>query len=64
MRMEENLCPRCGWPVAELPRSADSVQLMSRGRLDYVRCVCGNWLARINGIVVGATRNTGGPHGT
>jgi hypothetical protein len=48
----ENRCPRCGWPLAELPASA--AQPVSH-RLDYVRCVCGSWLARLDGEVVGAT---------
>jgi hypothetical protein len=29
---------------------------MSRGRVDYRHCVCGSWLALLNGDVVGATR--------
>jgi hypothetical protein len=30
---------------------------MSRGRVDYRRCVCGSWLTLLNGDVVGATRS-------
>ena len=53
--MEENRCPRCGWPLAELPASA-TVPGSIGSRADYVRCLCGSWLARVNGVVVGATR--------
>ncbi|MEW2499486.1 hypothetical protein ACQPXB_25110 [Amycolatopsis sp. CA-161197] len=53
--MDENRCPRCGWPLAELPPSA--VVPGSRGsRADYVRCLCGSWVARLGGVVVGSTR--------
>lgn len=51
--MESNRCPRCGWPLAELPVTAARPVTH---RLDYVRCVCGSWLARLDGEVVGATR--------
>ncbi|WP_199730410.1 hypothetical protein [Amycolatopsis panacis] len=54
--MNENRCPRCGWPLAELPASA--VFPASPGsRADYVRCLCGSWLTRLAGVVVGATRS-------
>ncbi|MEA5361183.1 hypothetical protein VA596_16680 [Amycolatopsis sp., V23-08] len=49
--MDIHRCPRCGWPLAELP----AAQPVSR-RLEYVRCVCGSWLARLDGQVVGATK--------
>ena len=56
--MDRNRCPRCGWPLAELPATA--AQPVS-ARLDYVRCVCGSWLARLDGEIVGATRARPGP---
>jgi hypothetical protein len=54
--MDENRCPRCAWPLAELPTPADFAHRVSRGHVDYRRCVCGSWLALVNGMVVGATR--------
>ncbi|MFD9890460.1 hypothetical protein ACFWY9_14035 [Amycolatopsis sp. NPDC059027] len=50
--MNENRCPRCGWPLAELPAR----QSVSQGSVDYTRCFCGSWLVRVDGWVVGATR--------
>ncbi|WP_191252198.1 hypothetical protein [Amycolatopsis oliviviridis] len=55
--MESNVCPRCTWPLAELPGSATKSQQVSQGRLEYVRCLCGSWLARVDGVVIGATRS-------
>ncbi|ANN17726.1 hypothetical protein SD37_20125 [Amycolatopsis orientalis] len=55
--MEENSCPRCGWPLAELPGCTTKSQRMSQGRLDYLRCLCGSWLTRVDGVVIGATRS-------
>ncbi|WP_340681998.1 hypothetical protein LCL61_25170 [Amycolatopsis coloradensis] len=55
--MEANKCPRCGWPLAELPGSATNSQRVSQGRLEYVRCLCGSWLARVDGVVIGATKS-------
>ncbi|MFK0250588.1 hypothetical protein ACIQUM_38330 [Amycolatopsis azurea] len=55
--MESNLCPRCGWPLAELPGSVTKSQRVSGGRLEYVRCLCGSWLARVDGVVIGATKS-------
>ncbi|KZB86527.1 hypothetical protein [Amycolatopsis regifaucium] len=55
--MESNECPRCGWPLAELPGSTANSQRVSQGRLEYVRCLCGSWLARVDGVVVGATKS-------
>jgi hypothetical protein len=49
--MDRNRCPRCGWPLAELTTARPVTH-----RLDYVRCVCGSWLAHLDGEVVGATR--------
>jgi len=51
--MDTNRCPRCGWPLAELPSAV--TQPVSH-RLAYLRCVCGSWLARLDGQVVGATQ--------
>ena len=53
--MEQNLCPRCGCPLIELTQ-VTAVQRVANGGMDYVHCVCGSWLARVNGVVVGATR--------
>ncbi|MEU3624771.1 hypothetical protein BS329_34885 [Amycolatopsis coloradensis] len=55
--MEANKCPRCGWPLAELPRNATNSQRVSQGSLDYIRCLCGSWLARVDGVVLGATKS-------
>ncbi|WP_410657660.1 hypothetical protein [Amycolatopsis sp. lyj-112] len=55
--MEENTCPRCGWPLAELPGATRNSQRVSQGRLEYVRCLCGSWLARVDGVVIGATKS-------
>jgi len=52
--MNETRCPHCAWPTAELPAAPDHP--MSRGHVDYRRCVCGSWLTLLNGDVVGATR--------
>jgi hypothetical protein len=54
--MNETRCPQCAWPTAELPAAPEHA--MSQGRVDYRRCVCGSWLALLNGDVVGATRPT------
>jgi hypothetical protein len=59
--MEQNTCPRCGWPLAELPRTSVRSQPVSGGNLEYVRCVCGSWLARVDGVVIGATKSQLGP---
>ncbi|OXM46460.1 hypothetical protein CFP71_37005 [Amycolatopsis thailandensis] len=58
--MESNLCPRCGWPTAELPGSATDSHRVSQGRLEYIRCLCGSWLARVDGVVIGATKSQTG----
>ncbi|MFC3451567.1 hypothetical protein [Amycolatopsis speibonae] len=58
--MEANMCPRCGWPLAELPGSTTKSQRVSQGRLDYVRCLCGSWLTRVDGVVIGATKSQPG----
>ncbi|RSM56304.1 hypothetical protein [Amycolatopsis sp. WAC 01376] len=55
--MEANMCPRCGWPLAELPGSVRNTQRVSQGRLEYVRCLCGSWLTRVDGVVIGATKS-------
>jgi hypothetical protein len=52
--MDETRCPQCAWPTAELPHTSE--RPMSRGRVDYRHCVCGSWLALLNGDIVGATR--------
>ncbi|WP_344864710.1 hypothetical protein [Amycolatopsis ultiminotia] len=52
--MDENRCPRCGWPLAELPCSA-VVSPSPRSRAEYVHCLCGSWVVRFGGTVVGAT---------
>jgi hypothetical protein len=49
--MDENRCPRCGWPLDELPAST-----VARGRgTDYLHCVCGSWVVCVGGVVVGST---------
>ncbi|WP_170140191.1 hypothetical protein [Prauserella marina] len=53
--MNDQRCPRCGWPVRELPPSAGSAHPMSDGYASYRRCVCGSWLLQVNGVVIGAT---------
>ncbi|OXM54204.1 hypothetical protein CFP75_03785 [Amycolatopsis alba DSM 44262] len=55
--METNRCPRCGWPPAELPGSTTRSQRVSQGTLVYARCLCGSWLALVDGVVIGATRS-------
>ncbi|WP_158891685.1 hypothetical protein [Amycolatopsis anabasis] len=55
--MPDDLCPRCGWPLAELPSSTRSVHPVSSGRVSYRRCVCGSWLLQLNGRIAGATRS-------
>jgi hypothetical protein len=55
--MPSNHCPRCGCPLAEL--IPDSTHRASDGRVGYRRCVCGQWLVEVNGILVGATGLTG-----
>ncbi|MEC3976818.1 hypothetical protein [Amycolatopsis sp. H20-H5] len=54
--MEQTRCPRCGCPLAELTRTAAVPHSVAHGTLDYLRCVCGSWLARVNGVVVSATQ--------
>jgi uncharacterized protein with PIN domain len=54
--MDENRCPRCGWPLAELPASAVVPASRAGSRTDYLRCLCGSWIARHGGTVVGSTR--------
>ncbi|MEV6611684.1 hypothetical protein [Kutzneria sp. NPDC051319] len=51
--MTDETCPRCSWPVAELPPQA---RHPGRQGVEYLRCLCGSWLARVDGVVVGATR--------
>ncbi|EME52459.1 hypothetical protein H074_33169 [Amycolatopsis decaplanina DSM 44594] len=34
-----------------------TAQRVSQGRLEYVRCLCGSWLARVDGVVIGATKS-------
>jgi hypothetical protein len=51
--MTDETCPRCSWPVAELP---NDVRYPGRQGVEYLRCLCGSWLATVEGIVVGATR--------
>ncbi|WP_170160513.1 hypothetical protein [Prauserella muralis] len=53
--MDDQRCPRCGWPVTELPTPAASVHPMARGQVSYRRCVCGSWLLESDGVVLGAT---------
>ncbi|WP_170200523.1 MULTISPECIES: hypothetical protein [Prauserella] len=54
--MIDQRCPRCGWPIRELPVPAASTHPMSSGQVSYRRCVCGSWLLVLNGEVLGATR--------
>ncbi|MEC3920604.1 hypothetical protein VMT65_27110 [Nocardia sp. CDC153] len=43
-------CPSCAWPSPTAVSSHRSVQ--------YLRCVCGQWLISVHGKVVGAAGGT------
>ncbi|MGW4247568.1 hypothetical protein [Nocardia sp. NPDC004722] len=43
-------CPSCAWPSPAAVSSHRSVQ--------YLRCVCGQWLISVHGKVVGAAGGT------
>ncbi|MGC7096407.1 hypothetical protein ACPZ19_17155 [Amycolatopsis lurida] len=51
--MNVERCPRCGWPAEET--TPDSRHRTGDGTLCYRRCVCGSWLVRLDGRLVGAT---------
>ncbi|WP_051116629.1 hypothetical protein [Amycolatopsis nigrescens] len=53
--MEENTCPRCGWPLRKLVWAEGSAHPVSTGHVSYRRCVCGAWVLRFDDEPIAAT---------